>query len=105
MRALLSSGDSTAKEISESVRIPARSLARMQTRKRLSPDAGDKLYRLAFVIAMATNVLGSRANAQAWLRRPNRALGKATPLSLLGTQPGLRQIERELGRIQYGEIS
>jgi len=105
MRAMLDSGAVSAREISESVRIPERTLMRMQTKERIPADEGDKIYRLAYVVAAATKALGDRDKARKWLRRPNRALGGVIPLSLLGTQPGLQQVEQVLGRIEYGEYS
>jgi putative toxin-antitoxin system antitoxin component (TIGR02293 family) len=105
IRAMVDSGAVNAREISESVRIPERTLMRMQTKERIPADEGDKIYRLAYVIAAATKALGDRDKARQWLRRPNRALGGVTPLSLLSTQPGLHQVEHVLGRIEYGELS
>ncbi len=101
----MASGAITAKEISEAVRIPPRTLMRIQTKQRLPADESDKIYRLAYILAAATKALGHREKAGEWLRRPNRALGGATPLSLLSTQPGLQQVEQVLGRIEYGEYS
>ena len=89
----------------EAVRIPPRTLMRIQTKQRLPADESDKIYRLAYILAAATKALGHREKAGEWLRRPNRALGGATPLSLLSTQPGLQQVEQVLGRIEYGEYS
>ncbi len=105
VRALVSAGGATAKEISQSVRIPERTLMRMQKREHMPADESDKIYRLAYVMALAAKVLGDRDKAYRWLRRPNRALGGAVPLAAIGTEPGLREVERELGRIEYGVIS
>jgi putative toxin-antitoxin system antitoxin component (TIGR02293 family) len=105
MRAFMDSGSITAKELSEAVRIPARTLMRIKTKQRLPADESDKVYRLAYILVAATNVFGDQEKAGEWLRRPNRALGGATPLSLLSTQPGLQQVEQVLGRIEFGEYS
>ncbi len=105
MRAIMASAAITAKEVSDAVRIPARTLMRIQTKRRLPADESDKIYRLAYILAAATKVLGDQEKAGEWLRRPNRALGGDTPLSLLSTQPGLQQVEQVLGRIEYGEYS
>jgi len=105
MRALAARTETTSKEISESVRIPARTLMRLQKRERLPADESDKVYRLAHVIATARKVFQDDRTAQRWLREPNLALGGVTPLSLLDSEPGVRQVESVLGRIAYGEIS
>ncbi|MGH7736530.1 MAG: type II RES/Xre toxin-antitoxin system antitoxin [Candidatus Tyrphobacter sp.] len=104
MRALVKSGASTATEISESARIPERTLMRLQKRDRLPTDESDKIYRLAYIVAAATKTFDDKRKAHRWLRRPNRALGNRTPLALIRTEPGLCQVERELGRIEYGEL-
>lgn len=105
MHALVKSSATTAKEISESVRIPERTLMRMKQRERLTSDESDKIYRLAYIVAFAQKAFGSREKAHSWLRRDNRALGSRKPLAVLRTEPGLRQVERELGRIEYGDFS
>lgn len=105
VRALVNKAGATAKEISKSVRIPERTFMRIQTRERMPANESDKIYRFAYIVALAAKVLGDRERAHQWLRRANRALGGAVPLRVIGTEPGLRQVERELGRIEYGEIS
>jgi putative toxin-antitoxin system antitoxin component (TIGR02293 family) len=49
--------------------------------------------------------LGSEEKAIQWLRRPNRALGNQTPLELMDTDIGAKQVEDVLGRIEHGNIS
>jgi len=65
-------------------------------------DKGDKA---AHVVATARKVFQDDRKAQRWLGEPNLALGGVTPLSLLDSEPGARQVEMLLGRIAYGEIS
>jgi putative toxin-antitoxin system antitoxin component (TIGR02293 family) len=105
MRALVESSAATPKEISDSVKIPERTLMRLKKRDRLPADQSDKLYRIAYIVALATRALGDEDKAHRWLRRPSRALGNRIPLMTIRTEPGLREVERELGRIEYGEIS
>jgi putative toxin-antitoxin system antitoxin component (TIGR02293 family) len=50
-------------------------------------------------------VFGERAKASRWLHNPNRALGGVSPLSLLDTDLGTREVEQILGRIEYGVYS
>lgn len=105
IRKLVSQGLVTAREISDSMRIPERTLMRMQQRERMPLDESDKIYRLAYIIALATKAIGDPNKAHTWLRRKNRALGGDIPLAVIGTEPGLRQVEQILGRIEYGGIS
>ena len=56
----------------------------------------------AQAIAMAEDTFGDEAKALAWLRRPTSVLGGATPLSLLDTEEGAREVEMMLVRIEHG---
>jgi len=57
--------------------------------------------------AKATDVLGSREKAIVWMQAPNRALGGATPISVLDTDTelGARAAEEVLVRIEFGVFS
>lgn len=83
--------------------VPLRTLARRRHGK-LQADESDRLYRLARVAVQAVMVLGDWRKAGEWLRRPNRALNGESPLRLLDTDVGARQIETILGRIESGVI-
>ncbi len=91
--------------ITKALGIAPRTLARRKERHALSPEESDRLYRLARVTLMAIQVLGTQEKAKQWLERPNRALGGETPLHLLDTDIGSRQVEAILGRIDYGIFS
>ena len=85
--------------------MPARTLARRRQTRRLDADESDRLYRIARVAAHAFAVFGGEERAAAWLTRPNRALGGESPLHLLDTDLGARQVEDVLGRIEHGVVS
>lgn len=87
------------------VGIPARTLARRKHQRSLSPVESDRLYRLAYVTHVASATLGGVEPARVWLSRPNRALNGVTPLSLLDTDIGCRQVEDVLGRLNHGFFS
>lgn len=74
-------------------------------RRRLKRHESDRVYRVARVYARALDVLESEEAARAWLVTDNRALGWVTPLSLLDTDAGAREVEDVLGRIEYGVFS
>ncbi len=65
----------------------------------------DRLFRGGRIAAQAEQVLGSRAKASAWLRKPNRALGGAVPLRQLDTDLGAGEVEDVLLRIAHGVYS
>jgi putative toxin-antitoxin system antitoxin component (TIGR02293 family) len=50
-------------------------------------------------------VFSTEDDAATWLRRPNRALNGESPIHLLDTDVGARQVEDVLGRITHGIVS
>lgn len=95
----------SAGAVSASLSLPMRTLARRKKQQRLTAEESDRLLRLVRVAAAAVGVFGDPPKASAWLRKPNRALGGATPLSRMDTDVGVRQVERVLGRIEHGVFS
>ena len=61
--------------------------------------AGVDLVR---VVAAAEETFGSREKAGTWLRRPTIALAGESPLDLLDTDEGAREVETLLGRVAHG---
>lgn len=92
-------------EAASVLQIPARTLARRRSSRKLAADESDRLYRLARIAAQAFGVFGTEDKASTWLRRPNRALNNERPLRLLDTDVGARQVEDILGRIAHGVVS
>jgi putative toxin-antitoxin system antitoxin component (TIGR02293 family) len=95
----------TLKELAESLDLSPRSLQRRRSTGRLARFESDRLYRLARILALAQQSLGSSELAIRWLKRSNRALGGAAPITALDTEHGARQVENVLGRIAFGGIS
>ena len=50
-------------------------------------------------------MLGDRASAPRWIRKPNRALGGGSPIELLDLDLGLDAVLNVLGRIEHGVFS
>ncbi|MGC8520049.1 MAG: type II RES/Xre toxin-antitoxin system antitoxin [Steroidobacteraceae bacterium] len=75
---------------------------RLKARARLKPDESERVARLMRIISLATSVLESEEHAREWLKRPLRELGGQTPLQVSATEPGAREVERVLGRIEHG---
>jgi putative toxin-antitoxin system antitoxin component (TIGR02293 family) len=84
------------------VGIATRTLARRKHERHLSPIESDRLYRVAYVMHLAALTLGGLEKARLWLQRVNRSLGGHTPLSLLDTEIGGRQVEQSLLQISHG---
>jgi putative toxin-antitoxin system antitoxin component (TIGR02293 family) len=95
----------TIPEFATVLHMPPRTLARRKQARKLEADESDRLYRLARMAAHAVAVFGTEEKASAWLRRPNRALHGETPVRLLGTDIGARQVEDLLGRLEHGVVS
>ncbi len=75
---------------------------RLKAHGRLKPDESERVARLMRIISLATSALESEGLAREWLKRPLRELGGRTPLQLAATEPGAREVERVLGRIEHG---
>jgi putative toxin-antitoxin system antitoxin component (TIGR02293 family) len=102
---LMQASGLTLKELAESLDLSARSLQRRRRSGRLARFESDRIYRLARIVALARQNLGSGDLALRWLKRPNRALGGSAPVAAIDTEAGARQVENVLGRIAYGGIS
>ena len=70
----------------------------------LTSDEADRVLRIARVAGAAERVFGDAEKSRRWLGRENALLG-ATPLSLLATDAGSRDVEAELMRIDWGDFA
>jgi putative toxin-antitoxin system antitoxin component (TIGR02293 family) len=89
-------------ELAKLLGLSSRSLTRLSASRTLDPVTGDRLYRLARIYALASDVLEDEAAAVRWLRSPQRALGEVKPLDLASTDAGAREVEQLLGRLEHG---
>jgi putative toxin-antitoxin system antitoxin component (TIGR02293 family) len=92
-------------ELGTTLGIPERTLARRKREGVLSAEESAKLLRLARTLGRAAEVFEDTEAAIDWLKSPNRALGGATPLSLLDTDLGAESVMDVLGRIEHGVFS
>jgi putative toxin-antitoxin system antitoxin component (TIGR02293 family) len=82
---------------------PRRTLdRRLKDNSALSVEESDRLSRFVDLLALATQVFGSRAEAMAWLSAPKHAFEGEVPLNLLKSDAGTRAVEEHLLRIRYG---
>ena len=75
---------------------------RKEKSAKLKPEESDKLLRLAHIITLARRVLEDNKQAIAWLSTPKVALENQTPMSLMDTEIGAREVEKLLFRIEHG---
>jgi putative toxin-antitoxin system antitoxin component (TIGR02293 family) len=79
--------------------------SRISKNASLSASEQDRIYRADRVWSRAVEVLEDEDAARAWIRRANRSLGGAAPLSLLDTEVGYELVLDTLSRIEYGVVS
>jgi putative toxin-antitoxin system antitoxin component (TIGR02293 family) len=70
--------------------------------KPLSVEQSGRAWKFAEILGRATELLGSQAEAEAWLERPAMALDQRKPIDLLSTPAGVEAIEEHLTRLEYG---
>ena len=96
------SGTEARIDLARAANIPLRTVQRREAShaRRFERDESDRLARVARLYAMAEDVLGSRDEAQRWMKSPNRALDGMWPLDELDTEIAAREVEDLLGRIR-----
>jgi putative toxin-antitoxin system antitoxin component (TIGR02293 family) len=68
----------------------------------LSQEQSGRTWKFAEILARATDVFGSQAEAEQWLDRPAVGLDQRRPIDLLGTPAGVELVEDHLERLEYG---
>jgi putative toxin-antitoxin system antitoxin component (TIGR02293 family) len=88
----------------EAIGVSERSFARRKADPKtvLPVDESERLWRFAEILAQATRVFGSQAEAERWLGQPAIGLDHRKPIDLLKTHPGARLVAQYLTRIEYG---
>jgi putative toxin-antitoxin system antitoxin component (TIGR02293 family) len=93
-------------QVAKRLNIPSRTLSRrLATKSLLTHDESDRTLRMAKVVALANEVLGTEEKASRWMVAPNRALGGKPPFDQLDTELGVRSVEEILYAIAYGMYS
>jgi len=68
----------------------------------LSAEQSGRAWKFAEILGRATELMGSRAEAELWLERPAMALDGRRPIDLLSTPAGVEMLESHLTRLEYG---
>lgn len=96
----------TTDEIARLIHIPPRTYARRVAAKaRLKVPEGERAVRLIRLFERAKQVFGSDENTRSWFNSKILALGRKTPLEFAQTEPGAREVENLIGRIEHGVVS
>lgn len=75
---------------------------RLQAKTKLKPLESERVARLMRIIELTIRVLENETNAREWLNQPLKILGGQTPLEMAATEPGAREVEHALGRLEHG---
>jgi putative toxin-antitoxin system antitoxin component (TIGR02293 family) len=97
--------DVSSGTLAEVVGITASTLSRRRKRGTFDKDESERILRVARLVARAVDVLDGLANARKWFTEPARALGGEPPLAFADTEPGAREVERLLIRLDHGVYS
>lgn len=93
-------------EIARLIQIPPRTYARrVASKSRLKVHEGERAVRLMRLYQRAREVFGTDENTRGWFHGKIRALGGKTPLEYARTEPGAREVENIIGRIEHGVFS
>lgn len=68
----------------------------------LTPEQSGRTWKFAEILARATALLGSQAEAEEWLERPATGLDRRRPIDLLATPAGVGLVEDFLQRLEHG---
>ncbi|HVS52141.1 MAG TPA: antitoxin Xre-like helix-turn-helix domain-containing protein [Opitutaceae bacterium] len=96
----------TTDELARLIHIPPRTYARRVAAKaRLKVPEGERAVRLMRLYDLAKRVFVTDENTRGWFHGKIRALGGKTPLEFARTEPGAREVENIIGRIEDGIFS
>jgi putative toxin-antitoxin system antitoxin component (TIGR02293 family) len=91
--------------LAEVVGITQSTLSRRRKRGTFEKDESERILRVARLVAHAVDVLDGLGNARKWLTEPARGLDGERPLAFADTEPGAREVERLLIRLEHGVYS
>jgi putative toxin-antitoxin system antitoxin component (TIGR02293 family) len=77
-------------------------LRRVEAKSKLKPDESERVARLMRVYVRALEVFEDRGKAKIWLGNPLRVLGGKSPMELMMSEQGAREVEQVLGRLENG---
>lgn len=96
----------TNDELAKLIQIPPRTYARrVASKARLKVHEGERAVRLMRLFERAKQVFGTDENTRGWFNAKILALGRKTPLEYAQTEPGAREVEDIIGRIEDGIVS
>ena len=97
--------DISSADLARVTNIAIRTLQRRRKQGQFQTDESERLLRLGVLFDKAIEVLGSVDAARSWMKSPQKPLAGKTPLAYSDTEPGAREVEDLLGRIEHGVFS
>jgi putative toxin-antitoxin system antitoxin component (TIGR02293 family) len=92
-----------AEQVMALIEVPRRTLTRRKRDGRFLPGESDRLLRASRLFGRALELFeGDREAATEWLKTAQPALGGKAPLDLARTDVGALEVERLIGRLEYG---
>ena len=86
--------------------LPPRTWQRRKSEGRLKVFESDRLWRLMRLFGKATELFeGNVSAASAWFQQPVEGLGGCTPIEMVETEVGAREVEELIGRLEHGVFS
>lgn len=93
-------------EMARLVHVKLRTLDRRRQEGRLEPDESDRAARLSRIFASALELFEYDVEAtREWMSKERHALGGVTPWQMAETEPGAREVEALIGRLEHGVFS
>lgn len=77
---------------------------RLAKGQRLSVNQSDRLFRVVHITAMAEVLFESDEKARRWLSKPKTRFSGKSPIAMLLTSPGTRQVEEMLIQLAEGLV-
>ena len=75
---------------------------RLKNSERFTVQESDAMYRLALLIKLATELLGTEARALDWIREPVYGLSGKRPLDMVAMSADFKVVRDLMGRIEHG---
>jgi len=94
-------------EISSALDVSTKTTSRWRQaeKDRLPVSVSDRIFRFARIFALAENVLEDKDAAREWLHDKQIGLGARSPIELMRTEAGAREVESLLIRIEHGVLA
>jgi putative toxin-antitoxin system antitoxin component (TIGR02293 family) len=94
----------STQQMLDAVGISLRTFQRLKLERdgSLSREQSDRAWRLSELLVKASELFGSKQEAERWFDTPALALDRKKPIELMSSSVGARMVEQLLGRIEHG---